>query len=99
MGRRPMQLSRYGPIAVGPDVLSVSIGGYPMTISYKPEVIADSSGTWTGNALRFGTEQEARDYADELSCRWTAVREFRVIPSEDPVNYRWTGDRAEPLEN
>ena len=28
-------------------------------MSFKPEVIADSSGQWCGNALRFATREEA----------------------------------------
>ena len=28
-------------------------------MSFKPEVIADLSGTWCGNALRFATREEA----------------------------------------
>jgi hypothetical protein len=55
--------------------------------SFKMEVIADSSGTWAGNALRFATHDEARRYASDLSGRWMAVRETRVVESADPVNY------------
>src|SRR5215472_1149589 len=41
--------------------------------SYKVEVIADSSGQWCSNALRFATEEEAKVYGDDLFMRWTAV--------------------------
>jgi hypothetical protein len=54
-------------------------------MSYKPEVIADNSGTWAGNTLRFATEEEAKTYAYDLALRWTAVRDTRVIESEEPV--------------
>lgn len=56
-------------------------------LSFAPEVIADNSGKWTGNALRFKTEKEAEIYVKDLSYRWFAVRETRVVPSTDPVNY------------
>jgi len=56
-------------------------------VSWRPEVIADSSGKWTPNGLRFATEQEAVDYARDLSKRWLLVREYRAAPSSDPVNY------------
>lgn len=46
---------------------------------YKVEVIADSSGKWAGNGLRFDTQQEAESYALDLQARWTAVREWRVV--------------------
>jgi hypothetical protein len=68
------------------------------TTSFKPEVIADSSGTWAGNALRFETELEAKTYVEELAMRWIMVRDTRVVPSADPVNYRIVDGRLERLE-
>ena len=58
-------------------------------VSYAPEVIADDSGVWCGNALRFATREEAKKNVRDLSWRWMAVRETRVVTSQDPVNYRW----------
>jgi hypothetical protein len=58
-------------------------------VSYKAEVIADRSGEWTGNALRFATHDEAKAYVEDLMWRWTAVRDVRVVQCEDPVNYAW----------
>ncbi len=54
--------------------------------SFKIEVIADSSGKWVGNDLRFATRLEAEAYAADLSSRWTLVRDFRVVESHDPAN-------------
>ena len=54
-------------------------------VSFAAEVIADSSGKWVGNRLRFGTRAEAESYAKDLAGRWTAVREWRVVESDDPV--------------
>lgn len=56
-------------------------------MSYAPEFVADASGTWAGNALRFATMLEAEQYAFDLSMRWTLVRDTRVVESDDPVNY------------
>lgn len=56
--------------------------------SWRPEVIADNSGKWTPNGLRFATELEAQLWVDDLSMRWIAVRETRVVPTFDRVNYR-----------
>ena len=53
--------------------------------SFKVEVIADSTGTWCSNGLRFATAAEADEYGANLALRWTAVREYRVAPSEEPV--------------
>lgn len=58
------------------------------TTSYAPEVQADRSGTWAGNALRFATEAEAHTYVKDLERRWILVTATRVVPSSDPVNYQ-----------
>lgn len=63
-------------------------------MSFKPEVIADSSGTWCGNALRFATKPEAEAYALDLAMRWTLVRDTRVVESTDVVNYRWDAEKG-----
>jgi hypothetical protein len=50
---------------------------------WKVEVIVDDSGEWEGDPLRFETEQEALAYARDLEFRWSAVREKRIVKSED----------------
>ena len=67
-----------------------------MTMSWKAEVIADSSGKWVGDTVRFATHQEAWSYLQDLTYRWTAVRYERVVESNDPVNHRWTQDGLLP---
>jgi hypothetical protein len=62
-------------------------------MSFKPEVIADNSGQWSGNALRFATREEAEANVKDLERRWILVRETRVVESNDPVNYRWEEGR------
>ena len=57
--------------------------------SWKPEVIADDSGVWYGNALRFATRAEAEENAAALGRRWMLVRDTRAVESDDPVNYAW----------
>lgn len=52
-------------------------------LSWKAEVIADNSGKWCGNALRFKTRKDAREYVEDLACRWTLVRETRVVADYD----------------
>lgn len=54
-------------------------------MSFKAEVIADSSGQWCGNGLRFATRELAELYVFDLACRWTSVRDMRVVESEDAV--------------
>jgi hypothetical protein len=54
--------------------------------SYKVEVIADNSGQWVGNGMRYATEDAAREAGRSLAWRWTLVREWRVVPSDDSPN-------------
>lgn len=58
-------------------------------VSWAPQVIADSSGSWSSNSLRFATKAEALASADNLMMRWMAVRDHRAAPSADAVNSRW----------
>jgi len=61
----------------------------PAYQSWAPEVIADDSGKWAGNGLRFATKEEAEANVQNLFMRWTLVQEIRVVQSMAPVNYRW----------
>lgn len=64
-------------------------------MSWKPEVIADSSGKWSTNALRFATKREAEFYAQDLAMRWTLVRDFRAKRCKDAVTHAWTNGQLE----
>lgn len=63
-------------------------------MSWKPEVIADNSDEWAGNALRFATKAEAEAYVADLASRWTLVRNTRVVPSTDPVTHCFDANRC-----
>lgn len=54
-----------------------------MPMKYKVEVIADNSGKWCGNGLRFDTPEEAVAYAVDLKARWLLVEKYRVVPVEE----------------
>jgi hypothetical protein len=69
-----------------------------LNVSYKPEVIADNSGKWCANALRFATKEEAHASASDLAGRWMLVRDWRAVESIDPVNYKREDGRDVPLE-
>lgn len=60
----------YAPLAVTVDAAE-----------WKVEVIADSTGKWLGNAAKYPSWTAAREAAQSLFCRWTAVREWRVVPA------------------
>lgn len=63
-------------------------------MSFKPEVQADSTGTWASNSLRFATKHEAEAYVFDLAMRWTAVRDTRVVESDDRVTASWSGGKT-----
>ena len=64
-----------------------------MPTSYAPQVIADNSGKFCGNALRFATREEAEASARDLMNRWMLVTDTRVVETDDPVNYVHTDGR------
>ncbi len=64
-------------------------------MSWKPEVIADATGKWYGNALRFATEQEAIANVGALAFRWWSVRDTRVVEVDDPVTHAWVDGRLQ----
>lgn len=70
-------------------------------MSWRVEVIVDDSGEWEGDPLRFETKHEALAYARDLEFRWSAVRDKRIVKSEDPVNDSWPRcrDRGKPTRN
>lgn len=57
-------------------------------MSFKVEVQADSTGTWASNGLRFATKNEADDYGRDLAGRWTSVRYWRSVESDEPVTHQ-----------
>lgn len=63
--------------------------------SWKGEVIADNSGTWCSNALRFPTRLEAEQNVRDLERRWMLVLDTRVVPTMDLPNYRWDDERRQ----
>jgi hypothetical protein len=66
-----------------------------LIMSWKVEVVVDDSGEWVGDPLRFDTEQEALAYARDLEFRCSAVRDKRLMKSEDPVNPKFPAAGAQ----
>ncbi len=65
-------------------------------MSWAPEVQVE--GKWSGNALRFATEEEALQYGRDLLMRWFVPTDYRAVTSGDPANYRiLPGGRIEAI--
>ena len=60
-------------------------------MSYCVDVIADSSGKPSHNDVRLAARDQAEGYARDLAARWTSVRSWEVVQSDDPVNYKYIG--------
>jgi hypothetical protein len=58
--------------------------GNPM--SWRVMVKVTGEPGYTGNALRFATQKEAKAYGSDLYSRWTRVETYKVVRSRDPVN-------------
>lgn len=67
-------------------------------MSFKPEVVADSSGKFCDNGLAFATYDEAFENARDLARRWMLVTDFRAVESDQPVNYRWVDGQLVPVQ-
>jgi hypothetical protein len=67
-------------------------------MSWKVEVIADRSGKWTSNQLRFATKPEADAYGRDLEARWTLVDEWRAVETDDAATHHWNGDGVVRME-
>ena len=67
-------------------------------MSWKPEVIADETGKWISNQLRFATQKEAQENAYDLMMRWTAVRDCRATESDEPPNYTYHDRKLRHIE-
>lgn len=63
-------------------------------MSFKPSVSTDGGATFNENALAFATREEAELSAKDLMARWLLVTDWRVVESDQPVNYRLRSDGA-----
>ncbi len=56
-------------------------------MSFKPSVSIDGGATFNENSLAFATRDEAEVSAKDLMARWMLVTDWRVVESDQPVNY------------
>lgn len=57
-------------------------------MSFKPEVQVIGDDKFYDNNLAFETYEEAMYSARDLMTRWALVRDYRAVPSTEPVNYK-----------
>jgi hypothetical protein len=68
-------------------------------MSYKVEIIDEYSfGRWFPHHLRFATEAEADECSQHFdNAGWLGIRDLRIVPSDEPVNARWTDRGASDM--
>lgn len=52
---------------------------------YRVEVLAHGERHWVSNARTFGTPEAAKKYGQDLFYRWTALVDWRVVPTSHPT--------------
>ena len=67
-------------------------------MSFKPSVSTDGGATFNENNLAFATREEAEISAKDLMSRWMLVTDWRVIESDQPVNYALVDGMLESVE-
>lgn len=67
-------------------------------MSFKPEVSINGGRTFHQNALAFATREEAETSARDLMYRWMLVTDWRVVESDQPVNYTLKGGVLEAVD-
>jgi len=56
-------------------------------MSWRAKFQTVKDGPYDGNAVRFATFQEAGYHAKRKAMKWTSVKNWLVMSSDDPVTY------------
>lgn len=78
--------------AMSPNPGNIMVSMVPR--SFKVECKTFGEYKWSSNAVRFATHDEADKAGVDLAIRWTMLEDWRVAPSDDPVNYKWEDGKA-----
>ena len=57
-------------------------------VKYRAEVGGVGENGWSGNAMKYDTEEEAKDWLRDLSGRWFGFNISRVVPTSVPTNQK-----------
>ena len=66
-------------------------------MAFKAEVKVVGDNKFYSNALVFETEVETQKYAHDLYQRWSQFTDWRVVETDEPVNYIWSEDFRKAL--
>lgn len=68
-------------------------------MSWKPEISTDGGKSYGQNAQAFATEEEAKRMAVDIFNRWMLATDYRVVESDEPVNYTLEGSVLRRIEH
>jgi len=66
-------------------------------MSYKVQFKTLGDPKFYDNAVRFATAEEAEAEGADRYARWTMAEAYRVVESDDPVNYKREDGRTVSL--
>jgi len=66
-------------------------------MGFKLGVKTEGDTNWVSNALCFATEKEAEEYGKDLFSRWMAMKETKVLPSDEPINYQFVDGKSKRI--
>lgn len=69
-----------------------------MTVSYKPQFKVFGDPKFYSNGIAFATHAEAEENAREKYNSWTSAEEYRVVESDEPVNYAMVEGQLTPVK-
>jgi hypothetical protein len=58
-------------------------------MSYRVDVLASGESKYVSNGIRLATRKEATAYGEDISGRWMAVKDWKIVASKEPANYKW----------
>ena len=63
-------------------------------MSYKTEIRVSGDPKYYPNGVTFAFEEEAKEYGLYKLSTWSMAENFRVVQSDEPVNYAWDSTRG-----
>ena len=67
---------------------------------WTTQITTNDPGVWVSNLIVFATREEAEGFIRDLAQRRPAIKFWRAVETDMPVNYRWdwwTGIQPVPV--
>lgn len=67
-------------------------------MSYKVLIKVYDDPKYYPNGIALATHEEAESYGLNKIAAWTLAENYRVVESDEPVNYQWTSAGLKAVE-